>query len=141
MYQDLPTDLVRPAADNLRRRTGDVSDIVASIKENPTLGIIEPLVVAPHEDGTFVIVAGARRHAAVKAELATVPCIVKPMTEDERVLAMLIENDARHPLRITEASGIASNATSDRVRKPIVARNPWSARVALRIGQAGKGFR
>ncbi|MGH9223476.1 MAG: ParB/RepB/Spo0J family partition protein, partial [Acidimicrobiales bacterium] len=103
MYQDLSTDLVRPAADNLRRRTGDVSDIVASIKENPTLGIIEPLVVAPQEDGTYVIVAGARRHAAaVKAELATVPCIVRPMTEEERVLAMLIENDARHPLRITE---------------------------------------
>lgn len=103
MYQDLPTDLVRPAADNLRRRTGDVSDIVASIKENPTLGIIEPLVVAPQEDGTYIIVAGARRHAAaVKAELATVPCIVKPMTEEERVLAMLIENDSRCPLRVTE---------------------------------------
>jgi ParB/RepB/Spo0J family partition protein len=103
MYQDLPTDLVRPAADNLRRRTGDVSDIVASIKENPTLGIIEPLVVAPQDDGTYLIVAGARRHAAaVKAQLATVPCIVKPMTEEERVLAMLIENDARNPLRITE---------------------------------------
>ena len=74
MYQDLPTEAVRPAEDNLRRRVGDVSDIVASI---PTHGIIEPLVVAPKDDGTYLIVAGHRRHAAaVKAQLPTVPCIV-----------------------------------------------------------------
>ena len=105
MYQDLATELVRPAPDNLRRRVGDVSDIVASIRENPTLGIIEPLVVVPQEDGTYLIVAGARRHAAaVKTELPTVPCIVKPMTEHERVLAMLIENDSRNPLAVSESA-------------------------------------
>jgi ParB/RepB/Spo0J family partition protein len=104
MYQDLPTELVRPAPDNLRRRVGDVSDIVASI---PTHGIIEPLVVAPQDDGTYLIVAGHRRHAAaVKAEMETVPCIVRPMTDEERVLAALIENGLRNDLRVTEeASG------------------------------------
>src|SRR5919202_3706717 len=104
MYQDLPTELVRPAPDNLRRRVGDVSDIVASI---PTHGIIEPLVVAPQDDGTYLIVAGHRRHAAaVKAQLETVPCIVRPMTDEERVLAALIENGLRNDLAVTEeASG------------------------------------
>lgn len=48
---DLPTDVVRPAPDNLRKRVGDVSGIVASI---PTHGIIEPLVVAPQDDGTYL---------------------------------------------------------------------------------------
>ena len=103
MYQELPTDAVRPAPDNLRRRTGDVSDIVASMKENPELGIIEPLVVAPQDDGTYLIVAGHRRHAAaIKAELATIPCIVRSMTDEERVLAALIENGLRNDLRVTE---------------------------------------
>lgn len=104
MYMDLPTDVVRPAPDNLRKRVGDVSGIVASI---PTHGIIEPLVVAPQDDGTYLIVAGHRRHAAaVKAALATVPCIVRPMTDEERVLAALIENGLRNDLRPSEeASG------------------------------------
>ena len=104
MYMDLPIDVVRPAPDNLRTRVGDVSGIVASI---PTHGIIEPLVVAPQDDGTYLIVAGHRRHAAaVKAELATVPCIVRPMSDEERVLAALIENGLRNDLRPTEeASG------------------------------------
>ena len=103
MYQDLPTDAVRPADDNLRRRVGDVSDIVASI---PTHGIIEPLVVSPQDDGTYLIVAGHRRHAAaVKAELATVPCIVRAMSTEDRVLAALIENGLRNDLRPTEEAG------------------------------------
>ena len=103
MYQDLPTEAVRPAEDNLRRRVGDVSDIVASI---PTHGIIEPLVVAPQDDGTYLIVAGHRRHAAaVKAGLASVPCVVRSMSDDERVLAALIENGLRHDLRPTEEAG------------------------------------
>lgn len=103
MYQDLPTEAVVPAADNLRRRVGDVSDIVATI---PTHGIIEPLVVTPRDDGTYLIVAGHRRHAAaVKAELATVPCVVRSMSDDERVLAALIENGARNDLRPTEEAG------------------------------------
>jgi ParB family chromosome partitioning protein len=103
MYQEIPTESVRPAPDNLRRRVGDVSDIVASI---PTHGIIEPLVVTPQDDGTYLIVAGHRRHAAaVKAELATVPCIVRPMSDEERVLAALIENGARNDLRPTEDAG------------------------------------
>lgn len=103
MYQELPIDVVRPAADNLRRRVGDVSDIVASI---PTHGIIEPLVVAPQDDGTYLIVAGHRRHAAaIKAELSTVPCVVRAMTDEERVLAALIENGARNDLRATEEAG------------------------------------
>ncbi len=103
MYQEIPTESVRPAPDNLRRRVGDVSDIVASI---PTHGIIEPLVVTPQDDCTYLIVAGHRRHAAaVKGELATVPCIVRPMSDEERVLAALIENGARNDLRPTEEAG------------------------------------
>jgi ParB/RepB/Spo0J family partition protein len=120
MYQELPTELVRPAPDNLRRRVGDVSDIVASI---PTHGIIEPLVVAPQDDGTYLIVAGHRRHAAaVKAELETVPCIVRPMTDEERVLAALIENGLRNDLRVTEeASGSGRRYGAVRA----ICRPPW----------------
>ncbi|HET7488807.1 MAG TPA: ParB/RepB/Spo0J family partition protein [Acidimicrobiales bacterium] len=100
MYKNLPIDLVRPAEDNLRRRTGSVADIVATI---PTHGIIEPLVVTPRPDGTYLIVAGHRRHAAArKAGLETLPCVVRTMSDDERILAALVENGLRNDLRPTE---------------------------------------
>lgn len=132
MYMDLPTDVVRPAPDNLRRRIGDVSGIVASI---PTHGIIEPLVVAPQDDGTYLIVAGHRRHAAaVKAGLATVPCIIRPMSDDERVLAALIENGLRNDLRPSGPSGIASAATFRRPREPVFV--PTKGDPSLHSGRA-----
>ncbi len=106
MYQDLPIDVVRPADDNLRRRVGDVSDIVATI---PTHGILEPLVVAPQDDGTYVIVAGHRRYAAAtEAGLSILPCVVRPMTDEERTLAALVENGSRQDLHPSEeATGIS----------------------------------
>ena len=106
MYQDLPIDVVRPADDNLRRRVGDVSDIVATI---PTHGILEPLVVAPQDDGTYLIVAGHRRYAAAtEAGLSVLPCVVKPMTDEERTLAALVENGSRRDLSPSEeAAGIS----------------------------------
>ena len=104
MYKELPIELIRPAEDNLRRKVGDVSDIVASI---PAHGIIEPLVVTPEDDGTYLIVAGHRRHAAgQKAGLTTLPCMVREMSDEERVLAALVENGLRNDLLPTEeASG------------------------------------
>ncbi len=76
MYEDLPNELIRPAPDNLRRRGGDVSDIVASI---PTHGTIEPLVVAPQHDGTYLIVARRRRRAAGGQGRAPhrAPCVMR----------------------------------------------------------------
>ena len=44
MLTMLPIDSIIPAADNLRRRTGDVRDLAASIT---AVGIVEPLLVSP----------------------------------------------------------------------------------------------
>jgi len=89
-----------PAADNLRRDIGDVSELAHSIREE---GLLEPLVLTT--DGT--IVCGHRRHAAAQlAGLATVPAIVREMTDAQRAAAMLAENMQRSNLTaIEEARG------------------------------------
>lgn len=71
------------------------------------VGIIEPLLVSPNDDGTYTVIAGHRRHAAAQAAaLATVPCVVRAISELEAVELALIENGQRHDLNpIEEAEG------------------------------------
>ena len=61
---------------NVRRQLGDLTGLTASIRED---GVIEPLSVIPQPDGGWLIDAGHRRkHAAIAAEAALVPCLLRP---------------------------------------------------------------
>lgn len=61
---------------NVRRQLGDLTGLTASIRED---GVIEPLSVIPDPDGGYVIDAGHRRkHAAIAADAARVPCVLRP---------------------------------------------------------------
>ncbi len=85
---------------NIRRSLGSLDDLVRSIR---TLGVLEPLIVMPADhNGRHVIVAGHRRlAAATKADLATVPCVVRSMNEADVLEAMLAENGDGIRARIT----------------------------------------
>ena len=133
MLTMLPIDSVVAAEDNLRRRTGDVRDLAASIT---AVGIVEPLLVSPIADDRYVIVAGHRRHAAaVKAGLAEVPCTVRQLTDAERVEIMLVENLQRSDLTpIEEASGYFRLVEHGMTQKELARRIGRSARhVATRL--------
>ena len=62
---DLPLDRVQPNPKNLRHRLGDTAELTRSVQ---AVGIIEPLLVSPNDDGTYTVVAGHRRHAAPKPQ-------------------------------------------------------------------------
>lgn len=104
MLQSIPIDKIVPAQDNVRRRAGEIKDLAASIA---SVGVIEPLLVSPADDGTFVVVAGHRRlQAARQAGIPELPCTVRKLSDAERVEIMLAENVARCSLTpIEEASG------------------------------------
>ena len=97
----VPTERLAPHPDNPRRTIGDLTELTRSVKAH---GVLMPLLVLPADDhGVHLIVAGHRRHAAaVGAELASVPVIVRAMTEVEVVEAMIIENEHRGDLTISE---------------------------------------
>jgi ParB/RepB/Spo0J family partition protein len=104
VFQTIPIEKIVPAKDNVRRRPGEIKELAASVA---SVGVIEPLLVSPGEDGTFVVVAGHRRLlAARQAGLSELPCTVRDLTDPERVEIMLAENVARCSLTPTEeASG------------------------------------
>jgi ParB/RepB/Spo0J family partition protein len=89
------------AASNYRKTFNDksLSELAQSIKEN---GVLEPIIVRPNGKG-FVIVAGERRYRASKlARLATIPAVVRDVTDAEVLKLQLIENVQREGVQYME---------------------------------------
>ena len=77
-----------------------MEDLVQSIKEN---GVLTPVIVRPDDEGTYEMISGHRRlHAASKAGLNVIPAIIKPMTNDEAVVAMVDANVQREEILPSE---------------------------------------
>lgn len=86
---------LEPNPQQPRRGIGDLTDLIASIKEK---GVLEPILVRRHGAG-FQIIAGERRfHAARAAGLAQVPCIELEVDERGVLEISLIENLQRRDL-------------------------------------------
>ena len=76
-----------------------LDELAASIKER---GVLEPIVVRPHE-GKFQIVMGERRYRASKiAGKATIPAIVKEMSDEDAHADALLENFQREDMNPIE---------------------------------------
>ena len=81
------------------RMDEDMTDLADSIKSS---GVLVPALVRPVENG-YQMVAGHRRKVA--SELAgkeTLPCIVRDMTDDEAILAMVDSNLQREKILPSE---------------------------------------
>jgi ParB/RepB/Spo0J family partition protein len=105
LFRAIPIDQLVPHADNVRWRLGDLKDLTSSIA---SVGVVEPLLVSPREDGRYTVVAGHRRLAASQAAgLGAVPCTVRKVTDAERIEIMLAENVIRNNLTpIEEAKAL-----------------------------------
>lgn len=78
----------------------DMEQLVESIQEH---GILSPLTVRVASDGTFELISGHRRkHSAEIVGLSNVPCIVKDLTDDEAVIAMVDSNLQRETILPSE---------------------------------------
>ena len=95
---------IQPNPHQPRKDFGDLSELVASIKEK---GILEPILVR-HHDGDYQIIAGERRFQAAKiAGLHRVPCIEVDVDARGMLEISLIENLQRRDLTpFEEASAI-----------------------------------
>ena len=78
--------------------------MAASIEEH---GVLQPLLVRPLLSGGYQIVAGERRWRASRmAGLATVPALIRELTDSEVMQIALIENLQREDLKpLEEAQG------------------------------------
>ena len=103
----IPINQIEPNPQQPRVEIGDLSELSNSIKQN---GILEPLLVKPIGDGTWMIIAGERRwRAANLAGLREVPCIEFDIDEKSIAEIALIENLQRKDLNVwEEADGLAA---------------------------------
>jgi ParB family chromosome partitioning protein len=103
----------------------ELAELAESIREH---GVLQPLIVSPAADGTYVLVAGERRlQAARKAGLKSVPVVVRHASGQEMLELALIENIQRadlNPLEEAEAFrqlieefGLSHDAVAARVGK------------------------
>lgn len=89
------------------RKTFDeeaLADLSASIAQ---YGVLQPLLVAPAENGRYLLIAGERRlRASRMAELTEVPVIISEYTSQQIAEIALIENLQREDLHyLEEAEG------------------------------------
>ena len=105
----------------------DLQELAASIKKH---GVMQPIVIRPVDDTEtpYEIVAGERRWRAAKiAGLATVPAIVRDLTDQVAIALALIENIQRQDLnpidqalalqRFHEEFGLSHQEIADTVGK------------------------
>lgn len=102
--QSIPVEDIDPNPNQPRQNVGDLSELVASVREK---GVLEPILVR-RQDARYQIVAGERRYrAAVEAGLPEIPCVVKELSDPEVMEIALIENLQRKDLTaFEEADGL-----------------------------------
>lgn len=99
---DLPAAQISDFPDHPFKVRMDESmmELADSVKQH---GILVPSLVRPMPDGGYQMVSGHRRkRAAELAELPTVPCIVRELTDDEAIIIMVDSNLQREQVLPSE---------------------------------------
>lgn len=129
-----PLEKLRESAFNPRKTFGSLDELAKSIREK---GILQPLTVRPMSDHHEVILGSRRYRAAKLAGITTVPVVIREMSDEQALEAMIVENLQRsdvHPLE--EADGFKALQEGDAVRS-IKARSV--AEIAAKVGKS-EGF-
>lgn len=103
---EIPIGAVRPSSYQPRRHFDEdsLASLTASVRE---LGILQPVLVRPADEGTYELIAGERRwRAAKRAGLQQIPAIVREATDVVSLEQALVENLHREDLNaLEEAAG------------------------------------
>ncbi len=130
--RDIPLDLIRPNQRQPRRDfdEGGLQGLADSIRSR---GVLQPVVVHPLAGGTYELVAGERRlRAARLAELDSIPAVVRPAGDWERLDLALAENMARQDLNAVEEARACAMLVEDLgLTKGEVGRRVGKSRAAI----------
>ncbi len=120
---------IEPNPNQPRKEFGDLTDMVASIKEK---GILEPILVRSN-GAKYQIIAGERRFQAAKiAGLRTVPCVELDVDLRGMLEISLIENLQRKDLHpFEEAEAIQSLSDQFRYKHEEIARKLGKSRTVI----------
>lgn len=129
--QEVAVELIKPnpRQPRLKFQEEELAELASSIREH---GVIQPLIVLPNADGTFILIAGERRwQASKRAGLRSVPVIPRQANNQELLEIALIENVQRADLnpmeeaeayrQLVEDFGLSHDLVAKRVGKSRVA--------------------
>jgi len=92
------------------RREFDRESLEEMARSIQVQGVLQPVVVRPGKEGRFVLILGERRLRASKiAGKATIPVIVKRVSEQQAAEMTLVENLQRQDLNCVEQAEAFSN--------------------------------
>jgi len=130
--RELDVTQIEPNPDQPRAQF-DAAALDALAGSIGSVGLLQPLIVRPLDDGRFELVAGERRwRAAQKAGIDRVPAVVRTSPEDERLQAALIENMVREDLNpVEEARACAALVDDLGISKEELARRVGRSRAAI----------
>src|SRR5688500_519259 len=98
----VPVDLIQrnPRQPRENFDIQELENLATSIREH---GVIQPLIVAPGQNGIYILIAGERRlQASRKAGLKTVPVVIRHASDQQLLELALIENVQRADLNAIE---------------------------------------
>ena len=110
---EIPLSEIRPNSYQPRSVFDDegIASLAASILE---LGVLQPILVRPGEDGSYELIAGERRwRAARRAGLATIPAIVKAADDNGALEEALVENLHRVDLNALDEAAAYQQLVDD----------------------------
>ncbi len=100
--EDIPLEFLQRGKYQPRRdiQQDTLQELADSIRAQ---GVMQPIVVRPVSDQTFEIIAGERRwRASQLAGLATIPAVVRDVSDEAAIAMALIENIQREDLNPVE---------------------------------------
>lgn len=100
--QEIPVDSIDPNPYQTRRRINEAAleELTESIRAS---GVVQPVVLRPVANGRYQLVAGERRwHASKRAGKATIPAVVRQISNEQAMEITIIENLQREDLNPME---------------------------------------
>lgn len=112
-FAEIPTSSVSPNPNQPRVHFAEegLVELAASISE---MGVLQPILVRPLDDGAFELIAGERRwRAAQRAGLTTIPAIIRTTDDLSSVEQALVENLHRQDLTPLEEAAAYQQLIED----------------------------
>ena len=110
---EIPVDQIVPNAYQPRSQFDEenLSSLTASIRE---LGVLQPILVRPNENGSYELIAGERRwRASKRAGLRSIPALVRSVTDVSSLEQALVENLHRQDLNALEEAAAYQQLIED----------------------------
>jgi len=112
-FAELPVDEIRPNPRQPREVFDEeaMAELVHSVRE---VGLLQPVVVRPRDEGDYELVMGERRwRATQQAGLTTIPAIVRETSDDDLLRDALLENLHRSELNALEEAAAYQQLLDD----------------------------